>query len=107
MFSYKKFAMLCIDKKTSPTAVASAIGLSAAAASGWKNGKQPRETTIWAIAKALNCDVEDLTEKEDQPAETDELTEDEAAILAKFRSLTDAQKELFLQVFFPSPDRET
>ena len=51
--------------------------------------------------------IEDAPPSNVSPQQTDPLTEDEAAMLAKFRSLTDSQRELFLQLFSLPPERET
>ena len=70
-FSYKKFAVLCTEQGTYPTTVASAIGLSNAAATGWKNGKQPRGKTIEALAEQLGCSIDKLLEDEKIPVTSD------------------------------------
>lgn len=41
MSFYEKFVKLCADNGVTPNAVTTAIGLSNATATGWKNGKEP------------------------------------------------------------------
>lgn len=68
-FSYKRFALMCIEKNTNPSTVAQMIGLSNAAATGWKKGKQPRGKTVEQMATVLECAVEDLLEEtKEKPA---------------------------------------
>ena len=100
MFSYKKFALLCTDRGTYPSTVAVAIGLSNAAATGWKNGKQPREDKIEKIASVLNCTVEELLEDKETPAapEGDGLTDFERAVIELYRNNPDARAQIDLAV---------
>ena len=51
---YKNFLKLCASKKISPSSAANQIGLSRAAASGWKNGAIPSDTTIFQLASLFN-----------------------------------------------------
>lgn len=43
---YNRYCELCANVGKSVSGVASAIGLSNAAANGWKNGKIPNDTTL-------------------------------------------------------------
>lgn len=76
---YENFLALCAKTRKTPSGVARAIGLSNAAASGWKKGKIPNDTTLLKIADYFGVTVEELTaEKENKPAlpqenELDEL----------------------------------
>lgn len=81
---YKNYCDLCAKKGMSVSGVAAAIGLSNAAANGWKKGKQPSDTTLAKLAAYFGVSVSDLTEdKEKSPtpegmeldAETMELRE--------------------------------
>ncbi len=47
---YNAFLKLCAAKGESPSRVAKKIGLSNAAASGWKNGKTPSQVTLVKLA---------------------------------------------------------
>lgn len=48
---YDKFLSLCAERKESPSGVARKIGLSNAAANGWKNGKMPSDVTLTKLAQ--------------------------------------------------------
>lgn len=65
MSFYSNFLEQCAKINLSPTAVAVAIGLSNAAATGWKKGKQPSDVTLQKLSNYFGCTVADLTaEKE-------------------------------------------
>lgn len=57
---YEKLLELCAYHNTTPSGVAAAVGLSNAAASGWKKGKQPNDTTQRKIARFFDIDVVEL-----------------------------------------------
>lgn len=57
---YDKFVSLCAQKGESPTQVAKNIGLSNAAATGWKNGKRPNDITLHRLSDYFSIPVEDL-----------------------------------------------
>lgn len=58
---YDNYIKLCAVHDKSPTAVSKEIGLSNAAASGWKNGKKPSAVTKQKLADYFGVTVEDLT----------------------------------------------
>lgn len=58
---YKNFVSLCAKKDVSPSGAAKAIGLSNAAASGWKTGKTPSDLTLQKLAVFFSVPVSDLT----------------------------------------------
>lgn len=62
---YKNFLALCAKHNKTPSGVAAAIGLSNAAASGWKNGKIPSDLTVKKIANYFQCGESELTENDD------------------------------------------
>ena len=51
---YDNYIKLCAVHDKSPTAVSKEIGLSNAAASGWKNGKKPSAVTKQKLADYLD-----------------------------------------------------
>lgn len=57
---YDKFVALCAQKGESPSHVAEAIGLSNAAATGWKNGKKPNDITLRRLSDYFSVPIEDL-----------------------------------------------
>ena len=97
MFSYKKFAHLCTDRDIKPSVVAALIGKTSAAATGWKNGKQPRPATIVKIAEVLKCSVEDLLEDEESTSpSSDALSDAKAELIGIIPDLPDEVVSLLL-----------
>ena len=58
---YENYLKLCAARQESPTAVSKKIGLSNAAATGWKKGKKPSEVTLEKLAVYFGVAREDLT----------------------------------------------
>ena len=67
---YENYLKLCAARQESPTAVSKKIGLSNAAATGWKKGKKPSEVTLEKLAVYFGVAREDLTgeEQKEKPA---------------------------------------
>lgn len=57
---WESFYALCKSKGTSPNAVCKEIGLSNAAATGWKNGTLPKADILVKIADHLECSIDAL-----------------------------------------------
>lgn len=57
---YEKLQKICMDKNTSPSAVARKIGLSNSAATYWKKGSTPKYGTLRKIAKVLDVQPHNL-----------------------------------------------
>lgn len=57
---FKNLIQLCNDNNTTPNAVCLALGLSPAAATKWRSGAVPRETTLLKIANHFNVTVAEL-----------------------------------------------
>lgn len=101
---YDNYIKLCAVHDKSPTAVSKEIGLSNAAASGWKNGKKPSAVTKQKLADYFGVTVEELTGEEQKekptPSEGSGLDADVKAkaytILDKLRKLPTKQQEAFL-----------
>lgn len=76
---YDNFVALCVEherktgQKTTPSGVAHAIGLSNAAASGWKQGKIPSDSTLHKLAEYFGVPVEQLTAAHQLPPVGSEL----------------------------------
>ena len=62
---YDNFIALCAKKGVSASGAAKAIGLSNAAASGWKAGKQPSEITLNKLALFFGVQVSALTDEKE------------------------------------------
>ena len=57
---YKNLVSLCAKNKLSVSGAAKAIGLSNAAANGWKKGKMPNDTSREKLANLLHVSVGEL-----------------------------------------------
>lgn len=58
---YDNYIKLCASCGKNPTTVSKEIGLSNAAASGWKNGKKPSAITKQRLADYFGVSVSELT----------------------------------------------
>jgi transcriptional regulator with XRE-family HTH domain len=65
---YKRYCDLCAKAGMSASGVASAIGLSNAAANGWKKGKLPNDTTLAKLSEYFGVTVEYLKGEETKNA---------------------------------------
>lgn len=98
---YKNFVSLCTKNGLNPSGVAKAIGLSNAAATGWKKGKMPNDTTREKLANYFHVPVseligEDCAEKETGAPKDDGLSPMESQLMESVRALTDDQKRMLL-----------
>jgi transcriptional regulator with XRE-family HTH domain len=97
---YENYLKLCAARQESPTAVSKKIGLSNAAATGWKKGKKPSEVTLEKLAVYFGVAREDLTgesgqkEKPSTP-EGDGLDVEAKAFAEKFMQLDESTRALF------------
>lgn len=96
---YDNYIKLCAAHDKSPTAVSKEIGLSNAAASGWKNGKKPSAVTKQKLADYFGVTVEELTgeEQKEKPStpEGDGLDVEAKAFAEKFMQLDESTRALF------------
>lgn len=105
---YDNYIKLCAVHDKSPTAVSKEIGLSNAAASGWKNGKKPSAVTRQKLADYFGVTVEELTgeEQKEKPAPgegsgldaafnavLDQLTEQELADVLQYAKFKVASRK--------------
>lgn len=60
MSFYENYLRLCAEHGETPSGAAAAIGLSNAAATGWKNGKMPSDVTLAKLAEHFQCLKNDL-----------------------------------------------
>lgn len=74
---YKRYCELCASSGKSVSGVASAIGLSNAAASGWKKGKIPNDTTLSKLASHFGVTTEYLLGVSDQKEKPATVSGDE------------------------------
>lgn len=97
---YDNYIKLCAVHDKSPTAVSKEIGLSNAAASGWKNGKKPSAVTKQKLADYFGVTVEELTgesEQKEKPSIAGEidlsgLSPEDAELVRKIMAASDAKK---------------
>lgn len=68
---YERLVALCAEKNTNPTALCDAIGLAQSAATRWKQGSVPRDTTLRKIADYFGVTVDELL-AEPAPSPVDE-----------------------------------
>lgn len=72
---YDNYVRLCAEHNYSVSGAAAAIGLSNAAANGWKKGKMPNDANLEKLAQLFNCTTSELLEETKKaPVETDERT---------------------------------
>lgn len=70
------FVTICNEKNISPNKACADLGLSTATSTKWKNGAQPRDTTLRKIADYFGVTVEYLIGKEtEKPIRSDEAIE--------------------------------
>lgn len=95
---YENYLKLCAARQESPTAVSKKIGLSNAAATGWKKGKKPSEVTLEKLAVYFGVAREDLTgeEQKEKPAPSEGSGLD-ARFDALLSQMTDADRADLLE----------
>ena len=64
---FERLYLLCENKGIKPNTVAKAIGVSTAIATKWKNGTIPNGETLTKIADYLDCSVDYLLGRTDNP----------------------------------------
>lgn len=99
---YENYLKLCAARQESPTAVSKKIGLSNAAATGWKKGKKPSEVTLEKLAVYFGVAREDLTgeEQKEKPNALDgiELEKLSPARRALLEALEDMDDENIMKI---------
>lgn len=90
---YMRYCELCANKGMSASGVASAIGLSNAAANGWKKGKLPNDTTLAKLSAYFGVTVEYLKGEETKkdPAGTGEVGSAKKALINLIVDLDEEQ----------------
>lgn len=67
MFFWERLYEMCSKKGCKPNTVAKSIGLSTATATKWKNGSIPNGEALIKIADYLDCSVDYLLGRTDNP----------------------------------------
>lgn len=91
---YDNLKAICKAKKTSPSAVALAVGISKSNVTRWKSGQTPKMENIASMAEYLNVNIYDLIDKEKPAIKDDELSKDELEFLTMYRRLSPEQKKV-------------
>lgn len=96
---YENYLKLCAARQESPTAVSKKIGLSNAAATGWKKGKKPTEVTLEKLAVYFGVAREDLTgeEQKEKPStpegvDLSSLSSEDAELVRRILGASEAKK---------------
>lgn len=97
---YDNYVRLCALNNLSESGAAKKIGLSNAAASGWKKGKMPSATTQIKLADLFGVSVEELTQdtKKERPADGEALSDMQLEAIEFVKSLTEDKLNRFLRL---------
>lgn len=94
---YDNFIRICAERKESPSGVAKKIGLSNAAASGWKKGKQPSEVTLEKLSQYFDVPISELIESQKEKPSAhmgEELGDDKQKLLEMVKDMSDEEMSL-------------
>ena len=94
---YDNYIKLCASCGKNPTTVSKEIGLSNAAASGWKNGKKPSAITKQKLADYFGVSVSELTGEEQKEKPAPGGSELDARFDALLSQMTDADRADLLE----------
>lgn len=95
---YDNLLKLCAQRNESPSGVAKKIGLSNAAASGWKSGKKPSRVTLEKLSIYFGVPVEELEKEKPTGQETDGLTEEDIELLKRIKNAPESKKLAILEL---------
>lgn len=97
---YDNYVRLCALNNLSESGAAKKIGLSNAAASGWKKGKMPSATTQIKLANLFGVSVEELTQdiKKERPADGEALSDMQMEAIEFVKSLSEDKLKRFLRL---------
>ena len=92
---FERFSELCKSTGETPNSVAKIIGASSGSVTAWKNGAEPRYSTVVKIAEHFNVSVDFLLGKEKAPTngERDILDDIDVAFYGNFKELSEDEKE--------------
>ena len=94
---FERYSELCKSAGETPNSVAKAIGASSGSVTAWKNGTEPRHSTIAKIAEYLNVSIGYLSGEEKMPVhiqhEHDIMDEVDVAFYGDYKELSDDDKE--------------
>lgn len=93
---FARYSELCKSTGETPNSVAKIIGASSGSVTAWKNGAEPRYSTVVKIAEYFNVSVDFLLGKEKTSTgtgERDVLEDVDVAFYGDFKELTEDEKE--------------
>lgn len=93
---WDNFYHLCELRNTTPNAVCKELNLSTATATHWKNGTMPKGDVLFNLANLLDCSVDYLLGRVDEPTATIKTVQGYAPpkILEEQNNLDELSKEL-------------
>lgn len=93
---WDNFYHLCELRNTTPNAVCKELNLSTATATHWKNGTMPKGDVLFNLANLLDCSVDYLLGRVDEPTATIKTVQGYALpkILEEQNNLDELSKEL-------------
>ena len=97
---WEKYYNLCLEKGTSPSVVATELGISTGTVSWWKKGKVPYPATAQKIADYFGVSVSYLLngEEKEKTPEEQMLTEGEKMLLQLFRQVPEEKQPHLIQL---------
>lgn len=102
---YEKLVSICAERGTNPTALCDALGLAQSAATRWKQGSVPRDTTLRKIADYFGVSTDYLLGTEHEflqsfakEKDPPKISESEEQLLALFREVPEADQEMVLMM---------
>ena len=90
---YQNLIAFCAKKNTNPTALCREIGLATSAATRWKEGSVPRDSTLKRIADRLGVSVTELLDGKAVASSFHSFTQEEILIIEAYRSASQERKE--------------
>lgn len=109
---YDKYKELCAKKGISPFAAARDLGISSRTQGNWKQGSEPRFSTLLKIAEYFRVDVSYFNDDDDELTDTIEdtplvrdfikemqkdLNDDERLLIDMFRTMSAGKKQELLR----------
>lgn len=92
---WSRFCELCKEKGVGPTKVVKELGFSSGNLSRWKNGIEPKGSTLLTLAYYFNVSTDYLLTGKEKTSESIEVSEIEKEILEMYTQLSDEKKEIF------------
>lgn len=91
---WDRYELLCKQKGKSPNAFAKEIGAGTSACTYWKKGVIPKGETLEKIADCLECSVDYLLERTDNPKSHIKSSETNNQLIELLTQLTPTEQEM-------------